>query len=473
MANLELDDIQGLVARGYGKLKAACYVVLQIQDATEAHDWISTLSDKITPASIRPSETALQIAFTVEGLRKLGLTEEELKSFSRQFWEGMTDATRAQFLGDVEESSPEKWRWGGPDTPAHVLLLLFSKDQTTLDTEYAAIAGKWKGVSEVAYLGTHIFDSPLEHFGFSDGIAQPIIDGLSRTGPPANTLAPGEFVLGYKNEYDKIPLSPKVASSRDTSRRLPKIDVENGQEAADLGRNGTYLVFRELEQDVKAFWEFVSKASKELHGTSDHDKRLSVGAKMVGRWPSGAPMTLCPEEDNPDKATHDSFGYRENDAKGLSCPMGAHIRRTNPRDALEGSCEESVTVSNRHRILRRGRPYGAPISRTLDVDEILAAEKNHEECGLHFLGINTDISRQFEFIQNTWINNPKFAGLYSDADPLMGNHEGKYGTYTMQSRPVRKRITGIKRFVEVRGGAYFFLPGLRALRFLSTLKNLS
>lgn len=471
MVNLELDDIQGFVARGYGQLDTACYIVLQIENPELTRTWLGTLADQITPGSEKPEDAATHIAFTVDGLRKLGLKEDELFTFSREFWEGMADPNRAKFLGDVEDSAPKNWRWGGPNTPVDMLILLFARDEPTLEKEYAKLVNEWKGVSEVVRLDTYMFDSPLEHFGFTDGIAQPIIDGLSRTGPPENTLAPGEFILGYKNEYDKLPASPTVAPSRDPNRTLPSAESKDGKEGVDLGRNGTYLVFRELEQDVRGFWRFVSEVSKKLYGTSDHDKRVRVGSKMVGRWPSGAPITLCPEADNLEKATKDNFGYWENDREGQFCPLGAHIRRTNPRDALEGSREESITVSNRHRILRRGRPYGAPVSRSLDVDEIIEAESDHEECGLHFIGINADIARQFEFIQHTWIINPKFAGLYSDSDPLMGNHDSKNGTFTMQAYPVRKRITGMKRFVEVRGGAYFFLPGLRALRFLSNLEG--
>ena len=469
MATLELDDIQGLVARGYGQLSAACYLMLQIEDPAAARTWLQVLAERVTPGSERPEEVATHVAFTVEGLRNIGLAEEDLATFSREFWEGMATPNRAQFLGDVGASAPEHWRWGGPAHPVDLTVLLFARDEPRLETEVAAIKDEWMGVSEVVRLDTYLFDSPLEHFGFADGIAQPIIDGLSRTGPPENTLPPGEFVLGYPNAYDKLPVRPTVASAQAASHGLPMAQRPDAAEGADIGRNGTYLVFRELEQDVQGFWEFVSAASEALYDTDDHETRVRVAAKMVGRWPSGAPITLSPESDTLDNPTRDNFGYRDGDMDGHGCPLGAHIRRTNPRDALEGTREESITVSNRHRILRRGRPFGAPVSRSLDVDEILEATSDHEACGLHFIGINADIARQFEFIQHTWIINPKFAGLYSDPDPLMGNIDDRNGTFTLQAHPVRKRIPGMKRFVEVRGGAYFFLPGLRALRFLSTL----
>jgi len=470
MGRLELDDIQGLVARGYGQLRAACYLMLQINDPPDARTWLRGLAERVTPGSERPEEVATHVAFTVDGLGTIGLAEDDLATFSREFWEGMATPNRAQFLGDVGDSAPEHWRWGGPAHPVDVAVLLFARDAPRLETEVAALRAEWTGVSEIVRLDTYLFDSPLEHFGFADGIAQPIIEGLSRTGPPENTLPPGEFILGYPNAYDKLPPRPLVHASEGAAV-LPLTKNQEGVQGQDLGRNGTYLVFRELEQDVRGFWEFVSAASEALYDTDDHETRVRVAAKMVGRWPSGAPITLSPESDTLDHPARDTFGYRDGDMDGHGCPLGAHIRRTNPRDALEGTREESVTVSNRHRILRRGRPYGAPVSRSLDIDEILEATADHKACGLHFIGINADIARQFEFIQHTWIINPKFDGLYSDPDPLMGNLDGRHGTFTLQAHPVRKRITGMKRFVEVRGGAYFFLPGLRALRFLSTLEG--
>jgi deferrochelatase/peroxidase EfeB len=134
------------------------------------------------------------------------------------------------------------------------------------------------------------------------------------------------------------------------------------------------------------------------------------------------------------------------------------VRRANPRDALDASVgpERSVTFSNRHRLLRRGRAYGDPAGTS--------------GRGLHFISLSANIARQFEFVQHTWLNNPKFAGLYDDADPLVAAHSGTAGrTFTVQARPVRERVTGLPPFVTVTGGAYFFLPGRRALRYLAAL----
>jgi deferrochelatase/peroxidase EfeB len=145
------------------------------------------------------------------------------------------------------------------------------------------------------------------------------------------------------------------------------------------------------------------------------------------------------------------------------------VRRSNPRDSLDPSpgSAESVAVGKRHRLLRRGRKYGSPLAQA----EALAAASGPEqdERGLHFICLNANIARQFEFVQHTWINNPRFAGLYDEPDPLVAAAGARGRTFTMPADPVRRRVTGLPSFVSVRGGAYFFLPGLRALRYLAGL----
>jgi Dyp-type peroxidase family len=193
-----------------------------------------------------------------------------------------------------------------------------------------------------------------------------------------------------------------------------------------------------------------------------------LAARIVGRWPSGAPLVLTPDQDQAALADANDFGYAAVDPYGYRCPIGAHIRRAHPRDALDphpGS-DASIALDKRHRLLRRGREYGPP----LPPDETLAAPAStNDDRGLHFICVNANIARQFEFVHHTWLNNPKFAGLYDDADPLVGAHRPSGGTFTMQAPPVRTRVSGLPRFVQPRGGAYFFLPGLRALRYLARL----
>jgi Dyp-type peroxidase family len=464
MATLELDDIQGLVVRGYGSLRAASFVLLHIDDPVAAGAWLGALADEVATAERADRSQAVHIAFTSPGLRSLGLPERSLDRFPDEFTGGMTTTPRRRILGDVGENAPERWCWGGPANPVDAILLLYAEDQTNLDALAEAHAGpavlRGAGLTEAERLGTSPLDG-YEPFGFRDGISQPLIAELGppdRPGPPLHTVRAGEFVLGYQNQYGQVAEFPTVAAADDPGQMLPR-SGDAGR--ADLGRNGSYLVVRQLGQDVDGFWRFVDEASRG-DGQADPDAGTRLAAKMVGRWPNGDPLTQAPDHpvDQPDDGPGDAndFGYADGDAAGRGCPLGAHIRRANPRDALdpEAGPEQSVRSVNRHRLLRRGRAYGDPAARG--------------ERGIHFMCLNANIARQFEFVQHTWLNDPKFAGLYDDTDPLVAPHQGDAGrTFTVQASPFRRRVTGLPPFVTVRGGAYFFLPGIRALRFLARL----
>jgi Dyp-type peroxidase family len=460
VATLELDDIQGLVARGYGTLRAAVFVLLRIDDPAAARAWLGDLASEVATAERGDRSEAVHIALTHSGLRGLGLPEASLAGFPDEFTGGMTTDHRRRILGDVGENAPERWRWGGPANPVDAVLLLYAEDQAQLGTLAERLAGpavlRAAGLAEVQRLDS----SPLEGtepFGFRDGISQPLIAELGppdRPGPPLHTVRAGEFVLGYQNQYGQVAESPTVAAAQDPGRVLPRT---GDPERADLGRNGSYLVLRQLAQDVEGFRRFVDQASR-VDGQADPDAGARLAAKMVGRWPNGAPLTRAPDHPADDLADANDFGYADGDGAGHGCPLGAHIRRVNPRDALdpESGPEQSLRSSNRHRLLRRGRAYGDPA--------------DPGERGIHFICLNANIARQFEFVQHTWLNNPKFAGLYDDTDPLVAPHQGDAGrTFTVQARPLRQRVTGLPAFVTVKGGAYFFLPGLRALRFLAGL----
>ena len=470
MADLDLDDIQGLIARGYPDLNAARYVLLQIDDATTACRWLGGLADQVTPGPTRPAEIALNVAVTASGLKKLGLPESALAMFSNEFTAGMSTPHRRRILGDVGPNAPEGWLWGGPNTPAVDLLLLqFARDNATLDQLSATISGTFAngGVSEVKRLDATISLDGKEHFGFADGISQPTIDGLSsRRDIPANTVKPGEFILGYVNEYGLYTARPLLDSSADPGHVLAP-DAE-GSGKADLARNGSYIVFRQLAQDVRGFWHFVDQATRQSDGSGDSHRRTWLAAKMVGRWPSGAPVTLTPDEDDPMLSTANDFTYQYGDEFGLNCPIGAHVRRSHPRDSLDPApgSEESVSLDRRHRLLRRAREYGPP------VDDVLTdAPSDDPDRGLYFVALAGNIARQFEFIQHTWVNNPQFDRLYDEPDPLVANHAAIGCNFSVPAEPVRTRLTNLPNFVTVRGGGYFFLPGIRALKYLSTLSH--
>jgi Dyp-type peroxidase family len=330
------------------------------------------------------------------------------------------------------------------------------------------------GLQLIEQLDTTWLLHDKEHFGFRDGVSQTGIEGVHTRTTPGNTIAAGEFVLGYPNAYGQYTQRPLVSRDQDPGELLPQ--APDDQRRRDLGMNGSYLVFRQLSQDVATFWQYCDEKTRRRDGAPNPEGRVRLASKMVGRWPSGTPLVRSPEKDDPAFTSDNEFlYYGSGDAHGLKCPIGAHIRRTNPRDSLEpdpGS-DRSIEVGKRHRIIRRGRVYGTPVANSMEVTDIAAAGDVAGERGLHFLCFNTHIGRQFEFIQHTWVNNPGFDGLYDDDDPLIGDrgsgHGKAGGTFTIQADPIRTRVTGMPRFVQVRGAAYFFLPGLRALRFLASL----
>ena len=426
---LELGDVQGLFARGYGDLKSASFLLLKVEDAAAARRSLGELA--VTHADDRRPEQALNLAFTSSGLERLGLPAEALTRFSNEFVAGMTTPHRTRILGDVGENAPERWDWGGPASPVDAVLLLYARDEASL----TPLEQTPSGFSLVRRLGTAALDG-FEPFGFRDGISQPFVEGLGKSGPREQTVRAGEFLLGYENEYSQTIDEP-------------------------LLRNGSYLVFRQLSQDVGGFWRFVDEATRHADGSSDPDARLRLAAKMVGRWPSGAPLALAPDADDPSLAEANDFAYHEDDPRGARCPVGSHIRRSNPRDSLDprpGSAR-SFEINRRHRIVRRGREYGPP----LPLEQALTADDSAER-GLHFICLNANIARQFEFINHTWLNNPKFGELHDDADPFFAP-----GCFTIPTGGVRERVTHVPQFVSVKGGAYFFLPGLAALRHLASV----
>lgn len=468
---LELDDVQGLLVRGYGNLKAASFVLLEITDPGRARGWFSELADRITPASARPTDRAVNVAFAARGLSKLGLPTETLALFAQEFADGMTTSFRQRTLGDTGANDPDHWQWGSPATqPVDALLLLYARDGTALVRLSDEIGPGFtnNGMAQVVRLDT----SPLtnrDHFGFRDSISQPTIEGLSRSDTPANTVKAGEFILGYQNEYDLYTDRPLLPASADPGNLLPRAA---GSGERDLGRNGSYLVFRQLEQDVRGFWRFMDDVTRSTDGTSSPLVPTWLASKLVGRWPNGAPLAVSPDLDDPDLATFNDFGYGKADRDGLKCPISAHIRRTHPRDSLdpEPGTDQSIALDKRHRLLRRGRAYGPPVPPEEQFAVGSGAASDGESPrGLHFICLCANIARQFEFVQHTWVNNPKFDGLYNEVDPLLGPRGPGGATFTVPRRPIRRRITGIPSFVTVRGGGYFFLPGRRALRYLASL----
>jgi len=242
----------------------------------------------------------------------------------------------------------------------------------------------------------------------------------------ANMINPGEFIFGYQNEYEKYMFSPTIAPEHDPSNILAS-DMNNPP-LKDLGRNGSMLVFGQLEQNAKAFWDMADKAAQERTAQEDPATAEYIASKMLGRWPNGSHLIKCPIQPDATKETFDNFGYAKSDYNGLKCPIGAHVRRDNPKDNFlrdsagdkDKDIEKSMKFMKRFRILQRGRSYGAPFVASMELKDIIQAAEYNKERGLYFLCFNSNIGRQFELIQQTWINNPKFAGLHDDPDPMIG-----------------------------------------------------
>ncbi len=453
---LERHDIQGFVLSSYAHLPCANYLLLRINDPEPTREWIKRLESQITTAERKQEGFSLNLAFTSTGLSKLGFTASELSTFSRAFAEGMISEHRSRILGDTDENEPKSWDWGSADNPVDILLLIFAEDENMLDAQLSLRCGEIEscgGLQTVAALAAGRQPDTKEHFGFEDGVGQPVIEGSGSEAKQqertrhATVLKTGEFILGYENELNICVALPNI------------------KEMPTFGRNGTYLVFRQIEQDVAKFWKYLRDITRRADGANDDDALEYLAAKIVGRWKSGAPLTKYPHGDpykNPPKISNENdFDYHEQDKKGFGCPIGAHIRRSNPRDSLGPDPETALQSAKRHRIIRRGRSYGSRIKNYFVDDGV--------PRGLNFICLNGDIERQFEFIQQTWINNKTFAGLYDEVDPLIGKKDKNSNSFTVQNDPVRQRIHNLQDFVKIKGGAYFFMPGIRALQHLARL----
>ncbi len=492
--NLDFDDVQGLVRFAFGKMHRAYFYLVRVRSVGAARAWLLdahvTTARELSP----PPSTALQVAFTVDGLRALGVPSEAIEGFAPEFLSGMAgDESRSRRLGDLGKNAPGEWRWGHPDCTPHLAVMMYGKEGAMDECEAEFKGPSWDVAFEVLERLETSNLGDVEPFGFVDGISQPTIDWegkrqiLGDQLQYSNIVALGEFLLGYSNEYNEYTDRPLLdASTKGTADLLPALDQPQKK---DLGRNGTYLVMRQLEQDVRGFWRFVDKAAK-----SDPEKRKRLGAAMVGRALDGAPLVTLQDKPIPgigdDEKDRNQFTY-SSDPDGDRCPFGAHIRRSNPRNAdfpnpvngmishllqtfgfgRKGLRDDLMSPTRFHRLLRRGREYGDELS----PEDALADKPDTSVHGLHFICLNGNIARQFEFVQGAWLMNTKFNGLSEESDPLMGNREQVRGcpdptTFSVPNgNGLREQCTGLPQFVTVRGGAYFFLPSLRALRYFATV----
>lgn len=436
---LELDDIQSGAVRPRPAPYAATYILLRIDDRHAGRELMRRLTAVVTSAANPTSplaDTFVSVALTYHGLKALGVPQESLDSFAWEFQQGM--ASRANQLGDTGESSPEHWETPLGSKDVHVVIAAVSPNAEKLEASLERARQtyrRFQGVTALWRQDCYALESETEHFGFRDGISHPAIEG---TGIPCtNTqelpLKAGEFLLGYPDEMGGVQkLEPEV-----------------------LGRNGTYVVFRKLQQRVGEFRRYLKSNSK----TSNDEELLA--AKMMGRWRSGAPLALCPFHDDPelgaDPKRNNDFLFEADDPAGHKTPGGSHIRRCNPRDA------KVAGVARIHRMIRRGTAYGPPLPEGV-------IEDDGADRGLMFAFVGAHIRRQFEFVQSEWINDGVFFGAAKDKDPVVGSI-GPGEAFTIPHRPVRRRLQGLPRFVVTRGGEYCFMPGLNALRWLAELQG--
>lgn len=491
-SEVDFSDVQGLVRFGYGKMKEASYVLLRVKDAAAARVWLRTAAITSAVTMDPPPPSAMQVAFTAAGLEALGAATSVLAGFSAEFLGGMTEESRSRRLGDVESNSPSQWEWGYSTSVPHVMVMFFA-EPGRLEAFINSSKGRaWdEAFEELRWLGTAQLDG-VEPFGFADGASQPQIDWEQRRDVArsrieySNVVALGEFLLGYRNEYDKYTDRPLVDTD---SASAGLLSAEDAPGKKDVGRNGTYLVMRDLRQDVRSFWQFINR---QVDGDAAEADKLA--AAMVGRTRAGDPLVPIQQQaipgigPQPDQIRQNQFTF-DQDTTGVGCPFGAHVRRANPRNTdfpgrltglrrlvaalgfgRNGFRDDLMSSVRFHRIARRGREYGGGLSPS---DALQPAPPNDPERGLHFICLNANISRQFEFLQNAWMMDTKFSGLTGESDPLLGNRRAIPGCPVTddfnvpQEDGLRRRVSGLPQFVTVRGGAYFFLPSLRAVQYFA------
>jgi Dyp-type peroxidase family len=400
---------------------------------------LHSVIDSALPTPDPTQDAWFTVAFTHDGLRALGLPQESLDSFAPEFRQGM--AARAAELGDIGDSSPANWEQplGSPDV--HVVLAALSPDAVRLEQVVARAQHTYEdlaGVEVIWRQDCYQLPTGRTSFGFKDGIGQPAVQGsgIHATNPREQPIQAGEFILGYPDETGSLPPMP-----------VPET----------LGRNGTYIVLRKLHTRVAAYRQY-------LHdNASSGAKEALLGAKMVGRWQSGAPLALCPEVDDPDLGTdahrNNDFLYGD-DLRGFKCPAGAHARRANPRDAFDHEMSVNVRL---HRMIRRSTSYGPMLPEGV-------LEDDGVDRGIMFVCAGAHIKRQFEFVKTQWLNDGIFIGAPAEKDPLVGQDD-RSGTFTIPRQPIRRRLKNVPSFVVTRGGEYCFAPGLRALRWIADLDD--
>jgi Dyp-type peroxidase family len=487
---LEHEEIQNLLYGGLGLLRQSKCIPINFGNAAieNIQQWIREIIPLINAGDKKPSGHAMFIAFSAPGLRKLGMEEEldpqhsiiantehsSASIFPAAFSLGMDHISRQRLLHDPD---PATWQWGSGDKTADVVLLLYGNTSSAENPDsFDQLCTR--EFERAKNSGLHIVDEinmawpsadgeakgnlGREPFGFADGVSQPIVRGLSsRIGaaPSIHSVEPGEFILGYLDNRGYYPPTPQVQAIKDKRNQLHDLPADmpkrfplfeqnpdRSKQLRDFGRNGSFLVIRQLQQDTKKFQDYCDAQAKNLGSNAEF-----VAAKMVGRWPNGSSLAKNPYTpgSSDGRGEENEFLFADTDPQGIQCPFGSHVRRANPRDSLNIESPEELSVSNRHRLLRRGRPY----------------RKGKNEEGTLFMCFNADIERQFEFVQSTWLCASAFHGLNEELDPLTAQHDGNALSVPLPDGG--RRFRDIPSFTTMQGGGYFFMPGIRSLHFLA------
>jgi Dyp-type peroxidase family len=438
---LDLQEIQATILRPRPAPYFGTHVLLRIEDARAGREFLRRLTPHVDSSAgwWNADDAWLAAGISHAGLAALGLQEASLQSFPEAFRAGM--AARAAQLGDTGVNDPKQWDLPFGTGDVHIGLSAFSDTKEKWHQILGVARKQFEGFSGVSVLAMQDFGAQpgdLNPLGYKDGIDQPAIEGSGVEPLPGQgrPIKAGEFILGYPGEAG-VPLP------------MPQPDI--------LGRNGTFVGFRKYQSRVGAFNRFLR-----ANGSTEEEREL-LAAKLVGRWRSGAPLTLAPDVANPalgaDPQRNNDFNYAR-DPRGLQVPLGSHIRRMNPRDTHLSR----LTDVNIHRLIRRGTTYGEPYD-----PNALSEEDDKVPRGAYFLFISAKAMATIEFLQQEWINDGNFIGVGGEHDPIIGlQDEG--ATFTIPREPVRRRLHGIETFNVLRGGEYFFMPSLSALRWLAELK---
>ncbi len=522
MAKLDLYDIQGNIVKGYGRFgfSYARHVFFAFHKEQAARQFVDNLIPLITHSKpwdgyfdddveTKLPNVTTNIAFTYHGLKNLGIPKASLNSFPDEFAMGMK--ARADILGDDGKSSPEYWDKIWRDNDVDCWISINGTSEENIDKRYQEIM-QWVKNSDagVALLSGHRGDdgqenldyqsasaifrdgkpTPKEHFGYADGISDPFFKGTQanphyvigngkRNRKSADTpkgwdpLEAGEFILGHRDEAFETP----------TNAPTPRL----------LGFNGTFMVYRKLHQNVGSFNRYLDTVGQDFPGGKE-----ALAAKFAGRWRNGAPLRTFTTQEQADQFLVDlleardkvakasnlierkwaqlvyaklklkavAFDYND-DIEGARCPVGSHIRRSNPRGALEFGVKNAYAtpsaLTNRRRILRRGLPYGY----------VKDSSKDDGEHGIIFMALNASLKRQFEFVQQQWMNYGNDFKLASEKDALIGNHSQQDGGKMVIEGDAKTGkapffCSAIPRFVETRGGEYFFIPSITALEYIAS-----